>query len=107
MMRKLLALPMVLFPLLASAQVQTDRYGNTTGRIGQAPVQMQHQGGLTTGRIGDTPIQAQTDRFGNTTGRIGNTPFIGQTDASGTTRGIAGGRQFTCTPNGIGGQTCR
>lgn len=104
----LLALTLlVATPLLAMAQVQTDRFGTTTGRIGNAPVQSLTRNGMTTGRIGDQSFQIQTDRFGNTTGRIGNEPVISQRDALGNTRGTIGGRPFTCTANGIGGQTCR
>lgn len=94
-------------PLLAMAQVQTDRFGTTTGRIGNAPVQGLTRNGMTTGRIGEQSFQMQSDRFGNTTGRIGNQPVIGQTDALGNTRGTIGGRPFSCTSNGAGQQTCR
>jgi hypothetical protein len=103
----LLALTLLLAPLPVSAQVQTDRFGTTTGRVGNAPVQSLTRNGMTTGRIGEQNFQAQTDRYGNTTGRIGNQPVISQRDAMGNTRGTIGGRPFTCTSNGLGGQTCR
>ncbi|TCH96593.1 hypothetical protein EJV46_18565 [Roseococcus sp. SYP-B2431] len=104
----LLALTLLLAgPGLATAQLQTDRFGTTTGRIGGAPVQGLTRNGMTTGRIGERGFQVQTDRFGNTTGRIGDAPVIGQRDALGNTRGTVGGRPFSCTANGMGGQTCR
>lgn len=94
-------------PLLATAQVQTDRFGTTTGRIGNAPVQSFTRNGMTSGQIGPRSFYMQTDRSGATTGRIGNEPVIGHTDALGNTRGTIGGRPFSCTANGVGGQTCR
>lgn len=108
MMMALLTLAVLLTaPLLATAQTQTDRFGTTTGRIGNAPVQSLTRNGMTSGRIGQQGFHMQSDRFGNTTGRIGNEPLIGHTDALGNTRGTIGGRPFSCTSNGAGGQTCR
>jgi len=58
---------------IAQTNLQTDRFGNTTGTLNGQSVNIQRdQFGNTTGRIGDRSVNTQTDNFGNTTGRIGN-----------------------------------
>ena len=51
----------------------TDKYGNTTGTIGNKSVNTStDRSGNTTGTVGSKSVNISSDRYGNATGTIGN-----------------------------------
>ena len=91
-----------------SVNIQRDQFGNTTGRIGNNSVNTQSdQFGNTTGRIGDRSVNTQTDSFGNTTGRIGNSSVNTQRDSFGNTTGTIGNSTINRHTDQFGNTTGR
>ena len=73
--KSVLILGLMLFQIPASyaqANLYTDPFGNTMGRIGDDRVNTYRDSfGNTTGTIGNNRVNTYTDTFGNTTGTIG------------------------------------
>lgn len=87
--------------------IYSDRYGNTTGTIGNQRIDTYSgRSGNTTGVIGNRRIDTYSDRYGNTTGTIGNNGVNLYTDRSGNTTGTIGGRHVTCHTDPIGNTIC-
>src|SRR5262249_698735 len=77
--------------LHAQSSLYTDRFGNTTGTIGNDSVNMyRDRFGNTTGTIGNDSVNTYRDRFGNTTGAIGNNSVNTYSDRFGNTTGTVG-----------------
>jgi hypothetical protein len=90
-----------------SVSTYTDRSGNTSGTVGNKNVDMySDRSGNTTGTIGNNRVTTYSDRYGNTTGSIGNSSVNLYTDRSGNTTGTIGGRNVSCYRDSFGNTTC-
>jgi len=97
-------------PAQAGCQTHVDAYGNTSFGCG-ADMNSGHtrtnRFGNTTGRIGGQRLNRYTDPYGNTTGRLGGQRFRSRTDPYGNTTGRIGNRRFRCRTDALGNARCR
>ena len=76
---------------VAQNTLYTDKYGNTTGSIGNKSVNTHtDRSGNTTGTVGNKNVNMYSDRYGNATGTIGNNRVTTYSDRYGNTTGSIG-----------------